>query len=354
MRWFLIILATLLLAAAAGGFLLPREVTVEREIVIQRPVSTVFTVLNSFRSFEQWSSWRALDPGVEFERSGATEGAGSRLEWSGDPARLGTGWQEIVVSEPWRRIDLDLHSGPQGDATARFLVSGDQLASRVRWQFSTDVTRGQGFFDGLLGRYFGLFLQRWVGEDLERGLAGLKTYVESLPPADFSGAEIALLEAPPLEVARVSGITGTEPESIAAALADAYLEIANWALVTGARLGGEPLAITHAADSPRLSYEAAIPLLAPPLFPAPEGSRVDAGLSPGGAAVRVIHRGSYADTLASYQRAEAWAAAHGHRLSGTSWEHYISDPADTAPEALETHIYLLLKDPGAAIGAASE
>lgn len=344
MRTFLIFIVLSLLAIIAGGFALPREVTVERELVIQRPVSTVFTVLNSFQSFERWSAWKGLDPGVEFEQSGPAAGVGARLEWSGDPARLGTGWQEIVVSEPMRRIDIKLHSGPQGDADTSFMVSGDQLASRVRWQFKTDVTAGQGLFDGLLGRYFGLFLSRWVGKDMDQGLEGLRRYLEQLPAADFSDADIELLNAPLIEVARVSGNSGADPDAVAAALATGFQEISDWALTTGAVLGGQPMAITRSTDGAVIAYEAAIPLEGLPRLPAPEPARVTTGFSPAGPAVRIVHRGALSDTLASYQQAEAWAAAHGHQLAQTSWEHYISDPADTPPEAMETHIYLMLDE----------
>lgn len=345
MKTFLMVVFLALLALIAGGFALPKVVSVERELVVQRPVSTVFTVLNSFQGFEQWSAWRALDPDVVFEQNGPVAGVGARLEWSGDPARLGNGWQEIVVSQPWRRIDIQLHSGPQGDADARFLITGDQLASRIRWQFSTDVTTGQGFFDGLLGRYFGLFLTRWVGEDLDRGLEGLKSYLEALPATDFSGADIVLLEAPSIEVARVGGISEADPAALAEALVTGFQAIADWARVTATPLGGQPMAITRSTDESMIVYEAAIPLLGLPEYPPPQETPVTTGFSPHGPALRIIHRGPLSDTLTSYQQAEAWAAAHGYQLTRTSWEHYISNPADTTPEAMETHIYLMLDAP---------
>jgi len=343
MRVFLVVIAFLLLAAAAGGFWLPREVSVEREIVVQRPAATVFTVLNSFRNFEEWSSWRSLDPSVVFEQTGGQQGVGARLDWVGDPARLGTGWQEIVMSEPWRRIDLELHNGPQGDASARFLITGDQLASRVQWTFMTDVTQGRGFFGGLLGRYFGVFLQSWAEEDMESGLRKLKTYLETLPAADFSDAEIVVMEAPRIEIASVRGTSSADPAEVAMALSSAYQQIAEWAGLTAAPLGGQPLAITRRASADTLGFEAAIPLLGQPGFPSPDNSIVQIGFAPGGPAARIIHRGALSETLASYQKAEAWVAAQGLRLSGTSWEHYMTNPAEVPPDQLETHIYLMLE-----------
>ncbi len=342
MRTFLVVITFLLLAAAAGGFWLPREVSVEREIVVQRPASTVFTVLNSFSNFEKWSSWRSLDPGVVFTQSGAQAGVDARLDWTGDPARLGTGWQEIVVSEPWRRIDMELHNGPQGDASARFMITGDQLASRVQWTFMTDVTGGRGFLGGLLGRYFGMFLESWVEEDMEVGLGNLKSYLETLPAADFSGADIVVMQAPRIEIASVQGTSSADPAEVALALSSAYQQIAEWARLTAAPLGGQPLAITRAANRETLQFEAAIPLLDQPGFPSPDWTIVKIGFAPVGPAARIIHRGPLTETLVSYQKAEAWVAARGLQLSGTSWEHYMTNPDEVSPEHLETHIYLML------------
>ena len=41
---------------------LPRYVHVERQIPIQRPAATVFTVLNDYNSFLAWSPWTGRDP----------------------------------------------------------------------------------------------------------------------------------------------------------------------------------------------------------------------------------------------------------------------------------------------------
>ena len=71
---------------------------------------------------------------------------------------------------------------------------------------------------------------------------------------------------------------------------------------------------------------------------------VQLGASPGGLAVRVVHRGDYTSTLLSYEQLFAWMAAHGYNEEGTSWEHYISDPATTPEAELETHIYFLVDD----------
>ncbi len=341
------LLALVLLALPVGGMFLPARVEVERSVTLNRPAATVFTLMNGFRTWPQWSPWAGVDPGAEFLRSGPDAGVGARLEWTGDPARIGTGWQEIVASEPWRRIALRTDIGAQGGATTEYLVAGDQLGSRVTWVFHNDVTEGKGLVGGLVGRYFGLFLKRWVAADFEQGLARLEAFAAAVPERDFSTADIALVEVESIPVLAVSAGADGDPDTVASALAAAYTEITGWALANDVPLGGQPLAVTRSLDGPSgpdFRVEAALPLGEPGAsVPEPSG-RVRLSRSPGGMAARIVHEGAFDNTLVSYERLQAWIAAHGYRDTGVSWEHYVTDPGETPEQDLRTHIYFLVED----------
>jgi effector-binding domain-containing protein len=71
---------------------------------------------------------------------------------------------------------------------------------------------------------------------------------------------------------------------------------------------------------------------------------VQAGKSPGGRAVRVIHRGPYSQMPASYAKLAAYMAIHGLQEGRVSWEQYISNPGQTDPEETVTHIYFMIRD----------
>lgn len=335
--WFFVLLPV---AFVAVGQFLPREVHVERSIAVNRPVATVFTLLNSYRTFNRWSPWAALDPAAEYVFSGPDSGVGARMEWRGDPALVGSGWQEITASEPDRRIASHLDFGPQGVADSYFEISGDQLGSRVTWGFDTDVTEGQGFVGALMGRWFGLFLDRWVGTDYEKGLRAFKAFAESLPARDFSGADIEILEVAPHPILFVSGSSSRDPAAVAEALATAYGEVMDYVSLNDVEVTGQPMAITREWNDAGYQFEAAIPVAADTLAPEAGPSL---GQSPAGKAVRIVHTGSYADTGVSYEQALAWMAAHGLVEGPVSWEHYISDPGEVPEAELVTHIYFLVE-----------
>lgn len=184
----------LFVAFVVTGYLLPTHAHVERSITVERPVSMMFTIVNSYRYFEQWSPMVRRDPNAEYAISGLVAGVGARLSWIGEPHLVGSGWQEIIASKPYEQIDIQLDFASQGVANSRFTFQSVGEATRLSWSFDTDLTEGLNFFDGFLARYFGLLFDRWIGNDYEQGLANLKRFAESLPVSDFTQPGISQLD----------------------------------------------------------------------------------------------------------------------------------------------------------------
>ncbi len=339
LRKSLLALVVLLLGFVVVGLLLPVEYRVERSISIDRPAATLFTVLNSYRAFNEWSPWAERDPEAVYATEGAAAGVGARLTWSGDPRLVGAGWQEITRSVPFSEVAMQLNFGEQGEARSRFVLEPQDGSVRLTWEFMADVTRGQGPVGGLMGRYFGLFLDRWVGSDYEKGLVRLKSYVESLPSGDFATADIRVVDVQPLDIIYVSGHSSQDTEAVGAALAEAYAELSAFLADNGLQANGQPMAITRGWDENGYRFDAAIPVVT---VPSVTRGRVLSGRSPGGRSARIVHRGPYETLLASYEKLAAYMAAHGLQGGPLSWEHYISDPGATPDGELVTHIYFQL------------
>jgi len=331
------------------GFFLPHEVHIERQIDIQRPAATVFTVLNSYRSFHAWSPWSQRDPEAVYELSGPERGPGARMSWAGDPRLVGTGWQEIIDSQANSLVRMHLEFEQQGSAESFFRIDETTEGVRLTWGFDTDLQEGQGWFGGLLARYFGLFFDSWIGSDYEAGLARLKALLESMPSADFSDLEVAVVEAEPQTILYAKSGSGDGSGDLSQSLAAAYQEIGAYMAVHGIEMTAQPMAITRVRNDNSYDVEAAIPVrLENPNGPEAEGAdsvgRVRIGQSPGGRALRVIHHGPYESMAPSYEKLAAWAAAHGVSEGGVSWEQYVSDPGETPADDLVTHIYFLLEN----------
>ena len=57
-----ILVLVVLLLLLVVAFLLPRRARVERMATMAAPQANVFTLVNSFRRFNEWSPWALKDP----------------------------------------------------------------------------------------------------------------------------------------------------------------------------------------------------------------------------------------------------------------------------------------------------
>lgn len=172
MRASLVILLVAALLSALA-FLLPRTAHVERQTRIRQPPSAIFPLVNDFRRFNQWSPWATYDPDTRYEFGGPADGVGATLHWHSEHPNVGSGSQEITVSEKNRRVEVNLDFGIQGGAKASYTLRPDEDGTLVNWDFDTDLGNNP------VARYLGLLFDRWIGPDYERGLARLKSLAET-------------------------------------------------------------------------------------------------------------------------------------------------------------------------------
>ncbi len=161
----------------AAGLLLPSKTQVERSSLIHATPSAVFMYLNDFRKFNLWSPWAKLDPNTQYTFSGPDQGVDAKMEWRSEHRNVGNGQQQIIVSQPDRRVQTALNFGDMGAAYATFDLVATGADTRVTWSFDQD----HGY--NILGRYFGLMMDKFIGADYEQGLVNLKSIVEHTPAA---------------------------------------------------------------------------------------------------------------------------------------------------------------------------
>ena len=338
-----VLLALLLIAAfVATGYLLPKHAHVERSVTVDRPVTMMFELLNGYRYYTQWSPWIERDPRAEFMISGPESGVGAHMSWIGDPHLVGSGWQEIVASKPYERIDIKLDFDAQGVADTGFILTPVGDATRIIWFFDSDLTKGVNYLDSFLARYFGLLFDRWVGGDYEQGLTQLKQYAESLDVADFSLTKIERVDVTAHDILFITTSSSQDPADIAPAMAEAYARISVFMNGAGVTMTAAPMAITRAWEEGSYEFDAAI---AVDSVPAGLPFDIKSGQSPSGSAIRAVHHGAYDQMMPTYEKLAAYMSAHGLSQGKVSWEHYISNPGDTDPRDVVTYVYIMLESP---------
>lgn len=157
----------------AVGFLLPRQVRVERSATIDAPAGVVFANVDDLRRWEAWTPWgKDRDPTVEMSYSDSTAGKGAWFTWTSK--KLGSGKLEIVDSQPPKAIDMRLAMDDAGEpAKCGFAFAESEGKTNVTWHFDADM----GVWPP--GRYFGLCMDWLLGGDYEKGLSNLKRVAEA-------------------------------------------------------------------------------------------------------------------------------------------------------------------------------
>ncbi len=172
-----VVFVVVLLVGLVGiGFLLAEKVHVERSAKIAASPTTLYAVLNSFEKFDQWSPWADLDPNVKVEKSGPAAGVGAHYAWHGN-ADVGAGSQEIIATTPESLVQIRLiFEGFDQPSITSYTIKPDGNGGLVTWAMDSDLGSNP------VNRYFGLMMDKYIGQDYEKGLLRLKTLAESLPP----------------------------------------------------------------------------------------------------------------------------------------------------------------------------
>lgn len=148
--------------------------TVERSIEIAAPPDRVYRHLIDFRNWAAWSPWEGLDTQMDKTFDGADSGVGATYSWSGN-RKVGQGRMEIVGADEPAKVDIDLEFIKPFKANNRtaFSLAPTDGGTAVTWSMTGPVT--------FLLRIIGLFrsMDKMVGPDYEKGLAQLKSVVES-------------------------------------------------------------------------------------------------------------------------------------------------------------------------------
>jgi len=152
----------------------PAEFRVVRSAAMSAPAPVVFAQANDFHNWQAWSPWAKRDPAMKQTFEGAPAGSGAVYTWSGN-RDVGEGRMTITESRPSElvRIRLEFLKPFAATNTAEFTFKpqGDQ----------TLVTWSMAGRNGFVGKAIGLLMNmdKLVGGDFEKGLAQMKSIVES-------------------------------------------------------------------------------------------------------------------------------------------------------------------------------
>ena len=173
---FLLALLLLVAIAIIAGFVLPSQVHVERQMIIDAPPEEVFPHVSDYRAWDAWSPWANIDPDAKMTVEG--DGVGQKMSWASDHPEVGTGSQQIVQLDAPRQMKSRMEFENMGVSDIGFSLEPVENKTRVTWSLDTDMREGMPLAKQPMSTYMGFFMDSMVGKSYEKGLATLKSVVE--------------------------------------------------------------------------------------------------------------------------------------------------------------------------------
>jgi uncharacterized membrane protein len=144
---------------------------IEKNIVINEPIDSVFNYLRHIKNQEAYSVWSKKDPHMKKSSKGTDGTVGFVARWESDSSEVGVGEQEIISIEKNKRIDMELRFEQPFKAkdNAYFITTAiDSTQTQVIWGFKGKMPYPFNLF--LLSKSF----ENMLGDQLQEGLENLK------------------------------------------------------------------------------------------------------------------------------------------------------------------------------------
>jgi len=152
----------------------PSEFAITRSATMAAPPPVVFAQVNDFHKWAAWSPWEHKDPAMKRTFDGPPAGIGSVYRWAGNK-EVGEGGMTITESRPSDliRIRLEFLKPFAATNTTEFTFKPQGDKTNVTWT----MTGHSNFMHKAVCMF--MDMEKMVGPDFEKGLAGMKSVVES-------------------------------------------------------------------------------------------------------------------------------------------------------------------------------
>ncbi|MEJ7745993.1 MAG: polyketide cyclase [Luteimonas sp.] len=370
---FLISLAIVATLFLIVGIVLPSHRHLSEKTETNRKQVIVFDTLNSLRRFDDWNPLVLRDPRMQLKLSGPESGVGAQLDYTSQEKGLGSGSYKITDSVPKQKIAYAINNRDRGsNKTSVFTLKPTGRNNRnVEIRQTYDVEYGWD----ILGRYAGLYVTRFIGDDMKMGLARLTGMLASVPNVDYSisGSNMTGLQVVDMPAEHVLFVNSGSVERGNAEIAASMNANIEWIKRTmaanGLQAAGPLRIVTNELGRETYNFDVSQPVRrgsaapaaadgdeaeAAPVAPAPvAGSDAPMTLNmlgpveyvqnPARRAARASYTGYITGLEAVRNALRAWALTQGYEVINRPYESYKSGVAGAFEETGQFDVFWDLK-----------
>jgi effector-binding domain-containing protein len=178
LKWFGIVIFFIIILLLIIPLFLPSDFHIERTTLIEQDVNIVFKTASDMSQRVKWDPWIEMDPNAKIIVTILPDIVGSGYSWKGDVIGEGKVTIEEFISNEYIKSKIEF-------------IAPQCMESDIIWTFkefdhNTIVTWA---FEGTLSypveKWVGLFMDKSLGTQFEKGLNNFKRLIEDLP--DING-----------------------------------------------------------------------------------------------------------------------------------------------------------------------
>lgn len=171
MKTFLKIFGVILVLIIVVGLFLDNKIDVRRQVEINASAEQVHQYVNNLEKWPEWIPWIEMDPSMKTVLGEKTSGVGASQSWHG---QSGSGSLTFTHSSVTDGVVYDMSF--EGDPTA--YVAGLKYDEQNGKTIVTWYMQGE-MQPIIIGNYFALLMDGFIGDSFASGLDKLKTAVEA-------------------------------------------------------------------------------------------------------------------------------------------------------------------------------
>jgi effector-binding domain-containing protein len=305
----------------------PKTFNVQRKITINTTPDVVLDEISSFKNWEKWSPWIESDSTIKNTYTGPDRGVGNKSSWTSK--KSGDGSMEIMEVVPAKYMKSKITINGFNPFESHFNLTPVAGGTEVSWADS-------GSFP-FLWAPMGLMADKMFSPDLDHGLANLKKYLESMPPA-YKLGEFKVEELPAQTILAV--LDSCPASELSNKFGPIYGEIGVVMKKNKLDFIGPVMGYYYSYSPEKTVFEPAVPIAK---VVKGEG-RVTCRTTGKTKAVTVSFFGDYQYLSKGWMAITDYLKTNKLEQNGTPWEVYVTDPTTVKDKMqIETKINIPVK-----------
>ena len=166
MKKFLIIFLSIVAMLFIVSIFLPSEGKVERSITIKAPIDSVYEKIDHIREWQNWTIWFENDSTAKVEFTGPDFGPVATMQWEGEDGK-----GKIIITETKKSeyVNYVMRFQKYAPFYGSFQLKQNlDSTTTIDWKITFDAGNNP------TRKYFCLFMDQLMGNDLEQSLEKLR------------------------------------------------------------------------------------------------------------------------------------------------------------------------------------